>query len=57
MTEQKLKIDIVSFSYKSGSMPKANLLFDVRFIDNPYWVEKLRPLTGLDKNVQDFVPT
>ncbi len=53
----KLKIEIISFAYKSNQPPKANLLFDVRFIDNPYWVESLRPLTGLDKNVQDFVLT
>lgn len=52
---EKLKIEIISFAYKSNLPPKANLLFDVRFIDNPYWVESLRPLTGLDKNVQDFV--
>ncbi len=53
--DQKLKIEILSFSYKSNTIPKANMLFDVRFIDNPFWVEELRPLTGLDKNVQDFV--
>ena len=55
MIDRKLKIEILSFAYKSSSIPKANLLFDVRFIDNPYWVEELKPLTGLDKNVQDFV--
>ena len=53
--DSKPKIEILSFAYKSSSIPKANLLFDVRFIENPYWVEELRPLTGLDKNVQDFV--
>src|ERR1700722_15778117 len=52
---QKLKIEIISFAYKSNLPPKANLLFDVRFIDNPFWVEHLRPLTGLDQDVQDFV--
>jgi len=51
----KLKIQIISFAYKSNSPPKANLLFDVRFIDNPFWVEELRPLNGLDKRVQNFV--
>jgi RNase adapter protein RapZ len=53
--DETFKIEILSFSYKSNSVPKANLIFDVRFIDNPYWVEKLRSLTGLDKDVQDFV--
>ncbi len=52
---RKLKIQVISFAYKSNSPPKANLLFDVRFIDNPFWVEDLRPLNGLDKKVQDFV--
>ncbi len=51
----KPKIEILSFAYKANSIPRANLLFDVRFLDNPYWVEELKPLTGLDKNVQDFV--
>jgi len=51
----RLKIEIVSFAYKSKELPKANLLFDVRFIDNPFWIEHLRPFNGLDKNVQDFV--
>jgi UPF0042 nucleotide-binding protein len=50
-----LEIKIVSFGYKSGSVPHANMLFDVRFLDNPYWVDDLRPLTGLDKAVQDYV--
>lgn len=52
---QTIKIEIVSFAYKSNVPPKANLLFDVRFIDNPYWVEELRLLNGLDQKVQDFV--
>lgn len=51
----KLKIQIISFAYKSNSPPQANLLFDVRFIDNPFWIEDLKPLNGLDKKVQDFV--
>jgi len=53
--DRDLKIQILSFAYKSNSIPRASLLFDVRFIDNPYWVEDLRPLTGMNKNVQDFV--
>jgi RNase adapter protein RapZ len=53
--DRKLKIEILSFAYKSNSIPRANLVFDVRFIDNPYWVEELRSLTGLEQKVQDFV--
>ncbi len=55
INDQKLKIELVSFAYKSKAMPKANLLIDVRFIDNPFWVDELRPLTGLDSRVQSFV--
>ncbi len=55
LNTHKLKIEIISFAYKSNMPPKANLLFDVRFIDNPFWQEHLRPLTGLEKSVQDFV--
>jgi len=50
-----LEIKIVSFGYKAGPPPNANMLFDVRFLNNPYWVEHLRPLNGLDKEVQDYV--
>ena len=53
--EKKFQILITSFGYKAGSPPPANMLFDVRFLQNPYWVEELRPLTGLDKPVQDYV--
>jgi UPF0042 nucleotide-binding protein len=45
----------MSFGYKEGQPPLANLVFDVRFLKNPFWVEELKPLTGLDKPVQDYV--
>lgn len=51
----ELQIRVVSFGYKKGPPPPANILFDVRFLKNPYWVEELRPLTGRDKPVQDYV--
>jgi UPF0042 nucleotide-binding protein len=50
-----LSVTIMSFGYKEGAPPLANLVFDVRFLKNPYWVEELRPLTGLDPAVQDYV--
>lgn len=53
--ERMLEVKIVSFGYKSGPPPHANMLFDVRFLDNPFWVEGLRSLTGLDKPVQEYV--
>jgi RNase adapter protein RapZ len=50
-----LQITIISFGYKEGTPPLANLVFDVRFLKNPFWVEELKPLTGLDQPVQDYV--
>jgi UPF0042 nucleotide-binding protein len=50
-----LEITIMSFGYKEGAPPIANLVFDVRFLQNPFWVEELKPLTGLDRRVQDYV--
>lgn len=48
-------VKIISFGYKEGSPPTANAIFDMRFLKNPYWIEELRPLTGRDKPVQDYV--
>ena len=49
-----LDINIVSFGHKYGPPPECNLLFDVRFIKNPHYDERLRPQTGLDEDVQRF---
>lgn len=48
-------VRVISFGYKEGSPPSANVTFDVRFLKNPYWVEELRPMTGLDVAVQKYV--
>lgn len=50
-----LEVTITSFGYKQGPPPPAHMVFDVRFLQNPYWEESLRPLTGLDKPVSDYV--
>lgn len=50
-----MQIIITSFGYKQGPPPLANIVFDVRFLKNPYWVEELRPLTGRDNAVQQYV--
>src|SRR5690625_3439719 len=47
--------NVVSFGYKNGLPRDADLVFDVRFLANPHWVEDLRPLTGLDQPVVDYV--
>lgn len=50
-----LMINIVSFGFKNGIPQDADLVFDVRFLPNPFYVEELKNLTGLDEPVQNFV--
>ena len=50
-----MQISIVSFGYKHGIPIDVDLVFDVRFLPNPHWDEVLRPLSGLDAEVRDFV--
>lgn len=50
-----LKVNILSFGYKYGIPVDADLVMDCRFIVNPHWDPKLRPLTGLDKTVSNAV--
>jgi len=52
---QTMQTSIVSFGYKFGIPLDVDLLFDCRFIPNPYWVESLRPLSGQDDPVREFV--
>jgi UPF0042 nucleotide-binding protein len=51
----ELRIDIVTFGFKYGIPLEADLVFDVRFLTNPYWDPQLKPLSGLDEPVRDFV--
>ena len=48
-------INLVSFGYRHGTPPAVELLFDVRFLPNPYFDEQLRPGTGLEAPVADYV--
>lgn len=50
-----LFISLVSFGFKYGIPTDADLVFDVRFLPNPYYVDDLRPLSGNDKEVYDYV--
>lgn len=50
-----LMINVMSFGFKHGIPADVDLVFDVRFLPNPYYVEELRRKTGNDKEVQDFV--
>ena len=52
---ERFQIAVVSFGFKFGIPADVDLVFDVRFLPNPYYDLKLRPLTGNDKPIQDFV--
>lgn len=51
----KLAVTLMSFGFKHGPARDADLLFDVRFLPNPHYEASLRPLTGLDQAVVDYV--
>ena len=52
---RKLNLLIQSFGFKYGAPSDADLIADMRFLPNPYWDEKLRPFTGEDSEVADYV--
>ncbi len=52
---KKLMINIVSFGFKYGILKDGDLIFDVRFLPNPYYDENLKFLTGLNEKVQNYV--
>lgn len=51
----KMGVSLVSFGFKYGILPEADLVFDLRFLKNPYFVEGLSALTGRDKEVMAYV--
>lgn len=52
---RKLVVNVMSFGYKHGVPLESDLVFDVRFLPNPFYVAELRDLTGLDEPVSRFV--
>jgi UPF0042 nucleotide-binding protein len=54
-TEGQLIVNLESFGYRYGLPPAADLVFDVRFLPNPHYIESLRPLTGLDVKLRSYV--
>ncbi|HBL8262691.1 TPA: RNase adapter RapZ, partial [Listeria monocytogenes] len=46
---------LMSFGFKYGIPIDADLVFDVRFLPNPHYIDKMRPLTGLDEDVYEYV--
>ncbi|HEV7934065.1 MAG TPA: RNase adapter RapZ [Actinomadura sp.] len=53
--ESSLRATVVSFGYKYGLPVDADLVVDCRFLPNPHWVPELRPKTGRDQQVRDYV--
>lgn len=53
--DKRFAVTVTAFGYKYGLPLDADLVFDVRFLPNPYYVSELRPLSGLDEGVARFV--
>src|SRR5712692_5869832 len=53
--ESGLQVSLVTFGYKFGLPRDADLVLDVRFLPNPHWIDRLRPLPGTDPEVRSFV--
>lgn len=56
-TSQRLAISVHSFSYKRGVPRGVDMIFDCRFLKNPYWEEALRQFDGRDSQVADYIAT
>ncbi len=54
-SRERLLVTCLAFGYKNGIPDGAAWVVDVRLLENPYWVEELRPLDGLDQRVRDYV--
>ena len=54
-SRERLLITCLAFGYKNGIPDGAAWVVDVRLLENPYWVEELRPLDGRDPRVRDYV--
>ena len=53
--ERTMRVTVVSFGYSHGLPLDVDMVIDCRFLPNPHWVEELRPLTGLEEPVADYV--
>jgi UPF0042 nucleotide-binding protein len=52
---EPMQISVMSFGFKHGVPLDVDNVFDARFLPNPHWVDELRPLTGLDEPVREYV--
>lgn len=55
METNQLSVNVTSFGFKYGVPIDADLIFDVRFLPNPHYIDNLRPLTGQNSDVYDYV--
>ncbi|MCB1971276.1 MAG: RNase adapter RapZ [Rhodobiaceae bacterium] len=53
--DQRMALTVVSFAFRQGLPREADMVLDARFLKNPHYVDRLRPLTGLDKPVQQHI--
>ncbi len=53
--DSNMVTSVVSFGYKHGIPLDVDIVFDCRFLPNPFWIEELRPYSGLDASVRDYV--
>lgn len=53
--QKKLTVTLMSFGFKHGTPREADIVMDVRFVENPHWVKELRSFTGKDKAVGDHI--
>ena len=54
-SKERMQVVLFSFGFKYGAPADVNMLLDVRFLPNPYWVDDLRPDTGLVAEVAAYV--
>jgi len=54
-SDATMRTSVVSFGYKHGLPLDTDLVFDCRFLPNPHWIDELRPMSGLDAPVRDYV--
>lgn len=55
LSERGMTVNVMSFGFKNGSVPEADLMFDVRCFPNPFYIPELKLLTGLDAPVREYI--
>lgn len=53
--EERMRTAVLTFGYKNGLPLDADMVLDVRFLPNPYWIEELRPLPGTHERIRNYV--